>query len=115
MAFRATATSVPISSKPERGSRQKAQPWFKIRYLAVLVVLVWAGIRFWHVEMPQVTQLAQQKHQLESQLKNLQTQQSKLQVQVAEFKNNSFLAAYAGQHYQMVAPGQVMFTVSSKH
>lgn len=111
MASRAAATSA--ASNPKRATESRTvNRWFRVRYLAVAVVLVWALFRFWHVEMPQLSQLSRQQQALQTKLSSLQTQQGHLKTQVKEYQNDAFIAKYASEHLHLVLPGQVPFTVS---
>lgn len=98
-----------------RAPHVKSNRWLRLRYLVVLVVLVWAGWRFWSVELPQITALHHQQQSLQSQLSSLQAQQNDLKRKVAEFHNKQFLQQYATQHYGLVVPGQQLFDVGPKH
>lgn len=86
--------------------------WFKVRYLVVLAILVYAAIYLWHSEVPQLQALEQQQHTLSTQLAALQQQQTNLKRQVAEYHNKSFLEAYASRHLHLVLPGEKLFTVT---
>ncbi len=99
--------AVPSSSTNNRRLR--------LRYVVVLVVLVWAGWRFLTIEMPQLSTLRHQQQSLQSQLTSLKAQQNKLKVKVSEFNNKQFLEQYASRHFGLVAPGQQLFIVAPKH
>ncbi|MDQ0190148.1 septum formation initiator family protein [Alicyclobacillus cycloheptanicus] len=113
MSTRTAATSA--ANSPHSTSTRSVNRWFRIRYLAVVVIVAWAAYRLWHVEMPQLRALQHQQQTLQTKLTALQQQQTQLKTQVKEYQSKAFIAQYASQNLHLVLPGQVPFTIPAKH
>ncbi|MCF8566312.1 septum formation initiator family protein [Alicyclobacillus tolerans] len=102
------------SSHVSRKQRQQAgarHKWLKLRYVAVAVVVGWAGFYYIHTLSPQLTRLEQKQQQLQQQLASMNKQKAQLQQKIQELKSDTYVARYANQHYNLTLPGQVPFDV----
>ncbi len=86
---------------------------FRIRYLVLLLVLVWAGYDYLHVQLPQLRSLEAQEERLQVQLHTLDQQHANLSMQARQLQSDAYVAKYASERYNLVLPGQVAFTVQS--
>jgi cell division protein FtsB len=94
-------------------SRASKRPWMRLRYIAVIVVCGWAFYHYLHVQQPQLAQLNAKQTQLQGQLSTLQKQRDQLTKESQQLQNNTFIARYASQHYNLILPGQVAFDVKN--
>ena len=105
----------PVVAKHQQGMRQdqrlKRFPFFRVRYLLVAIVLVWAGYHYFAVQLPQYQALKSQEATLTKQLHTLQAKHQQLQKQETELKDPAYILQYAAKKYNLVAPGQVAFNV----
>lgn len=85
----------------------------RIRYLAVLAVSLWAMYFYWHVQHHQLALLSDKSNSLQAQLVTEQKQHQKLQNMVNEFQNSAYIERYAAEHFNLILPNQVSFTVQS--
>ncbi|WP_051663166.1 FtsB family cell division protein [Alicyclobacillus macrosporangiidus] len=105
------------SRTPSRGPAEKpvrSLRRFKLRYLMLATVCVWAAYHYWHVQRPQLTQLSAKQAQLEQQLAALQKQHDSLAQEAQQLQDDRYIARYASDHYNLVLPGQVPFDVQAK-
>ena len=86
----------------------------KIRYLAVLAVLVWATYYYWHVQHQQLMELTAKADTLQAQLATATRQHNTLVNESQEFRNKTYLERYATQHFNLILPNQVTFTLQGK-
>ncbi|MBX5437520.1 MAG: septum formation initiator family protein [Alicyclobacillaceae bacterium] len=84
---------------------------FKWRYVFLALVCAWACYHYTHVQRPQLQALRTQEQQLEQRLRAATREQAKLRQQVEEFQNDQFIARYASEHYNLIGPGEVSFSV----
>lgn len=83
----------------------------KIRYLAVLAVLVWAMYFYWHVQRTQLMALSDKENLLKAELAASQKQHSNLVNLSREFQDPAYIQRYAAEHFNLILPNQVAFTV----
>ncbi len=86
----------------------------RLRYLLLLASLAFAAYDYLHIQLPQLTQLSSQSRQLERQVAALKQQQAELQARIRQLQDDAFIARYASEHFNLVLPGQVAFTVSQQ-
>jgi cell division protein FtsB len=96
-------------NQPGKSPKAKRHFGFKLRYLGLAFVVLWAAYEFWHVQAPELAHLNQQNAQLQNQLSTLQHQQTTLNKQVQELQSDTYIAKYATNHYNLILPGQVPF------
>lgn len=86
----------------------------KVRYFAVLAVLVWATYYYWHVQHQQLMMLTAKAHALQTQLATATKQHTTLVDESKEFQNKVYLERYATEHFNLILPNQVTFTLQGK-
>ncbi|MDP9729760.1 FtsB family cell division protein [Alicyclobacillus tolerans] len=92
------------------------KPWRKflrLRYVALCVVFAYAVIHYETVQRPILQQLEVQHQQLNNQLSQLKTQNTYLKNRVQQLNNPSFIEKYATDHFGLIVPGQIPFTVAN--
>jgi cell division protein FtsB len=100
------------SSKPNAASaRSRRFKWLKLRYIAVLVVWIWAAYYYWHTQYPQLQALSAKQAELEKQLAAASKQHADLLKQSQQLQDDAYIARYASDHFNLVLPGQVAFNV----
>ncbi|MBX6352656.1 MAG: septum formation initiator family protein [Thermoflavifilum sp.] len=85
--------------------------WLKLRYLAPIAVCVWGTYYYLHTLHPQLVALQQQQQALSQQLQTLQAKNNELAQQARNLQDDAYVAKYAGEHFNLVMPGQVPFVV----
>jgi hypothetical protein len=85
----------------------------KLRYVAVLAVFVWAIYYYWHVQHRELVALSVKSSQLQAQLVAAQSEHAHLQSLADEFQNKVYIERYATQHFNLILPNQVAFTVQN--
>lgn len=85
---------------------------FRIRYVFVVAVLVWAAYHYFMTQLPQYQALQHQQATLTKQLRGLQTEHQQLQTQQAQLQDKSYVLQYAAKKYNLIMPGQVAFNVN---
>lgn len=86
-------------------------PRLRLRYFAVLMVLVWAGYFYIHVQHRQLAELSAKEMSLQSQLAASQRAHAKLVSMARQFQDPTFIQRYAAEHFNLILPNQVAFTV----
>lgn len=86
-------------------------PRIKIRYIAVLVMMVWAIYFYWNVQHRQLVALTDKANALKVQLAASQKEHSRLVNMANEFQNPTYIQRYAAEHFNLILPNQVAFTV----
>lgn len=84
---------------------------FRLRYVAVLAVVIWGAYQYFHVQRVEYQALRSKEEALQAQLQAMQEQQTDLEQQAQELQNDDYIARYASQHFNLVMPGQVSFVV----
>jgi cell division protein FtsB len=107
--------TLPVSREAyPRGAKSSASrrpKWFKLRYIALLVVCGWATYYYWHVQYPQLKMLSAKQAQLQQSLDAATKQHAALVQQSTQLQDDSYIAQYASQHYNLILPGQIAFDV----
>lgn len=85
---------------------------FRLRYVMVAAVVVWAGYHYFTTQLPQYRALKTQEASLTKQLHGLQTQHKVLQTEQAQLGDKSYVLQYAAKKYNLIEPGQVAFNLS---
>lgn len=97
--------------RPQQATHRKRRRFVRLRYVLVVGVVVWAGHHYLYHQLPQLGQLQAQQTKLTQQLASLRQQHQTLQNQEQEFKNPAYIAKYAAEHYGVVLPNQIPFTL----
>ncbi|QSO47942.1 FtsB family cell division protein [Alicyclobacillus mengziensis] len=91
--------------------RVRRNSMFRLRYVLLAAVFVWAGYHYFARQLPQYNALKGQEAALTKQLQTLKGQHQELQKQQAQLQNPAYVMQYAAQHLNLVAPGQVSFDI----
>jgi cell division protein FtsB len=84
---------------------------FRLRYVAVLIVVIWGAYQYFHVQRAEYQALKSREAALQAQLQAMQEKQKDLEQQAQELQSDDYIARYASQHFNLVMPGQVSFVV----
>ncbi|CAM3963108.1 FtsB family cell division protein [Alicyclobacillus pomorum] len=107
--------TLPVSHQSyPRGAKSPAprrRKWFRLRYIALLAVCGWATYYYWHVQYPQLKMLSMKQAQLQQSLNAAAKQHAELVKQSNQLQDDSYIARYASEHYNLILPGQVAFDV----
>ncbi|QSO50599.1 septum formation initiator family protein [Alicyclobacillus curvatus] len=90
----------------------RRNPTFRLRYVLLAAVFVWAGYHYFTKQLPEYHALKGQETALTKQLQTLQGQHQALQKQEVQLQDPAYIMQYAAQHYNLVVPGQVSFDIS---
>lgn len=102
------------SNNTHRREKHRKRPYFRLRYVALALILGWALFQYLHVERPQLVQLHAQQQQLQSQYSHLKKQAQQLQEEKEQFTNKSFVEKYAENHFGLTMPNQVPFNLPNQ-
>lgn len=97
------------------GVRQKNRvARLKVRHLVVAAFLLWGGYVYLFVQRPMFARVTTERQELSSQLTLAQQESAMLTGQIHKLHTDSYIAAIAEQKYNLIMPGEILFTSGSK-
>ncbi|MCY0869051.1 MAG: hypothetical protein OWT27_00460 [Firmicutes bacterium] len=94
-----------------RGARRRKPRW-RIRHIVVLLFVAWGAWQYYAVTRPLLTHNAALRAQVAREMAATMAQQKAYEVQLRELHSYSYIAQIAAQKYNLVMPGEILFTGS---
>ncbi len=85
----------------------------KLRYVIVLAVVLWGAYTYWFVQRPLFEREAASRAALDQEMKVAQFQTRLLTQQIKELHSNRYIAQLAEKKYNLIQPGEILFTTQS--
>jgi cell division protein FtsB len=94
-----------------RGARRRKPRW-RIRHVVLLLFVAWGAWQYYAVTRPLLEHNAAQRALVAREMAATIAQQKAYEAQLRELHSYSYIAQIAAQKYNLVMPGEILFTGS---